>query len=401
MPVFHYQYLNLGGKKQIGTVEADSELDAKEKLRRQGTIVLSLSSGNKKSSSWHQKRKSSLRGKDLTTFTTQLGHLLTAGVPLYESLISLEEQYRQEAFHPVLLSLCERIKSGSSLSAAMEQFPESFNRLYCSMVKAGESVGVLDKTLEKLASLLTKQAAFRKQLVTALLYPLVLGAFSCGVIVMLLTFVIPSLEMIFEDRQVNGFTSFVISGSHFLTGWWMIYLPLLGGVITLLMLFLRSPRGNRLWNRQLLKTPVLKTILTQAAIARFCRTMGTLLQGGVSLLQALQIARHVMRNPLLEEIIESAEKKIIEGSFLSVELKKNTLIPALVPRMLAIGEEGGNTPVMLQKIAEMYEEETEKTLARLTALAQPVILLIMGGIVGFVMLAVLLPLTDINAFLQG
>lgn len=401
MPIFNYAYLNSKGKRQSGQLEASSEGEAKEKLRRQGTIVLAFFTAETKQKKIGFKKKRALKGKNLQTFTTQLSQLLLAGVPLYESLLSLEEQYRQEDFHPILLSLCDQIKGGASLSDALGKFPESFNRLYCAMVAAGEAVGILDKTLEKLAVLLAKQATLRKHLTTALLYPLLLCAFSCGVIILLLTFVIPSLEMIFEDRQVNRFTSIVIGLSHFLTGSWPFYVPFMGTLVSGCTFLLRTPRGKRLFQKQLLKIPLLRTILTQAALARFCRTMGTLLHGGAAILHAMQIARQVMRNPFLEEIIEKAEERIVAGSFLSVELRKSSLIPPLVPRMLAIGEEGGNTAFMLEKIAELYEEETEKTLGRLTALAQPVILIVMGGIVGIIMLAVLLPLTDVNAFLHN
>ncbi len=216
---------------------------------------------------------------------------------------------------------------------------------------------------------------------------------------LLLTFVIPSLETLFEDRPVNGFTRAVMLFSHFLTHQWGYYLPLIIGSGVGVYFALTSPKGKRWVQRTLLRMPVLKTLITQTAIARFSRTMGTLLEGGVSLIQALQIARKTMRHTLFEEVVEEAEGRIVEGSLLSVELKKSPLIPTLVPRMLSIGEEGGSAPAMFQKIADLYESEVDKSLTRLTALAQPVILVFMGGIVGVIMIAVLLPLTYVSAFL--
>lgn len=400
MTLFHYRYICAKGRKRAGIIDAEGFTDAKEKLRAQKILVLSIEeNASKKRSLFSRKKAAHIGGDHLTLFTTQLSQLLIAGVPLYESLLSLEEQYRHESFHSIMLSLCDAIKKGSSLSEAMRPFPTSFNPLYCSMIAAGESVGALDLTLEKLATLLGKQRKLKKQLTTAMIYPLLLFAFSLLICFLLLTFVIPSLEMLFEDRPVNGFTSFVMGLSRFLTHQWMIYLPVLGGLLSGGLYFVSSHQGRKKLQRLLLSLPLLKTLITQTSMARFSRTMGTLLQGGVTIIQALQISRKVMRNTHLEEVVEKAEWKIVEGSLLSVELKKSPLIPSLVPRMLAIGEEGGNAALMFNKIADLYEDEVEKTLARVTALAQPVILVIMGGIVGLIMLAVLLPLTDINAFL--
>lgn len=400
MPLFHYRYIDPKGKKKSGIIDAEGIADAKEKLRGQKILVLSVEERAKgERMSFFRKNKARLPESHLITFTTQLSQLLIAGVPLYESLLSLEEQYRHESFHVVTLSLCDQIKKGSPLSEAMGKFPDTFNRLYCSMIAAGESVGALDTTLEKLALLLTKQRKLKKQLTTALIYPMVLFGFSAVVCFLLLTFVIPSLETLFEDRSVNRFTQLVILISHLLTRGWPYYIPLLALSAGGMGYMLSSAKGKKKMQRFALHIPLLKTLVIQSAMARFSRTMGTLLQGGVSIIQALQISRKVMRNPFLEQIVENAEGRIIEGSLLSRELKKSALIPALVPRMLAIGEEGGNAPFMFQKIADLYEEEVEKTLTRVTSLAQPVILVLMGGVVGLIMLAVLLPLTDVNAFL--
>nr|NGX53563.1 Type II secretion system protein F [Chlamydiota bacterium] len=227
------------------------------------------------------------------------------------------------------------------------------------------------------------------------------ASFSLVIIFLLITFVIPSLEMIFEEREVNHFTQAVISTSRFLNRYWALYLPLFFANFFGWTLFFRGKRGKLLLHHLFIRTPLVKSLITQAAIARFCRTMETLLHGGVTIIDALRISRKVMKNPLLEEVVEHAEQRIVEGSLLSVELRQSKLIPPLVPRMLAIGEESGNSAKMLHKIADLYEEEVEKSLNRLMALAQPVILLIMGLVVGMIMLAVLLPLTDINAFISG
>ncbi len=399
MVLFKYRYIDSAGKKKRGIIDATNTREAKEKLRTLGIVIIALEESSQKNKPFCKQRNIALKGELLITFTTQLAQLLTAGVPLHDSLLSLEEQYRMETFHPIILSLGDRIKEGISLANAMNRFPNSFNDLYCAMVSAGESVGQLDKTLEKLAALLRKQNKVKKQLITALIYPALLSAFSICIVLLLLIFVIPSLEELFEDRNVNRFTALVIHCSHFFTRQWMFHLPLLGALISGGIFTAFSPKAKRWVQKRLIHTPVLKTLIIQTAMERFTRTAGTLLQGGVTIIQALKIGRKVMNNPYLEEVVERAEQKIIEGSLLSVELKKSSLIPPLIPRMLAIGEEGGNTPIMLHNIADIYEEEVDKSVARLMALVQPVILIIMGGIVGLIMLSVLLPLTDVSAFI--
>lgn len=391
MPLYSYTAIDTLGKKRTGLIEAQGEKEAKDKLRDQGVMVSSLSAKLKGSA------KENLRGDNLVNFTKQLSQLISAGIPLYQALNALEEQYRLESFHRVILSLCEQIKAGNSLSQAMGSYPQSFNKLYCSLIAAGESAGALDIVLERLSTLLSKQIKLKRQIVTAMIYPLILATFSFLIIVMLMTFVVPSIEGIFEGRKLNGFTSSVLALSHIFRDYWWLYIPLIGGLVAYVVHFFRSPKG-RLWmERNFLKVPLLKTLVVQTAVARFCRTMGTLQQGGVTIIEAMQISRDVMRNVVLEEEMKKAEGKIIEGSSLSAEIAKSKWIPPLVSRMLSVGEDSGTSTDMLNKIADSYEDELEKTLDRLMALAQPVILVFMGAIIGAVLMAILLPLTDVSS----
>ncbi len=394
MPLYQYQAVDHSGKKRKGMIEAQGEREAKETLREQGVLVTSVSIKTGGS------LKENLKGQTLLTFTMQLSQLVSAGVPLYQSLVAIEEQYRKEPFHRVLLSLCEQIKAGTPLSQAMAGYPDSFNKLYCSLIAAGEQSGALNVVLERLAHLLSKQMKLRDEIVTAMIYPCILGSFSLLIIALLMGFVLPSMEGIFADRQLNGFTQTVLAISRFMRGYWWAYIPLIVGLIAYLVHKARSKAG-RLWmERNILKVPLLRTLAVQTAVARFCRTMGTLQQGGLTMIDSLRIARDVMRNVVLEEEIKKAEGKIIEGSSLSSELARSKWMPMMVSRMLAVGEDSGTTTLMLNKIADMYEEEIEKSLARAMALAQPLILVFMGGIIGCVLLAVLLPLTDISSFGQ-
>lgn len=392
MPLYYYEAIDSVGKKRSGLIEAQSEREAKEKLRSQGAMIKKISQRTSIS------RKQNLKGDTLLVFTVQLSQLLNAGIPLYESLIALEEQYRGESCHRVVLSLCEQIKAGQSLSQAMSNFTDSFDKLYRAMVAAGESVGALDIVLEKLSQLLQKQNKLRKQIITAMIYPAILASFSLLIILMLLGFVVPSIEGIFADRQLNGFTEFVLGLSRAFRNFWWIFLPLIIVIGIYITYFFRSVKGKIWLESNMIKVPLIRTLIIQTCIARFCRTMGTLLQGGLPMIDSLRISREVMHNVVLEDEIKRAEMKIVEGSSLSAELIRSRHIPHLVARMLAVGEESGNAIVMFNKIADMYESEIEKSLDRVMALAQPVILIVMGTVIGVVLLAILLPLTDVSSF---
>lgn len=392
MALYQYQALDASGKKRVGFIEASDETDAKSKLREQGLMVSSLTSKVSVS------QKQNLRGEALQTFTVQLSQLVGAGVPLYQSLSALEEQYRGESFHRVILSLCDQLKAGKSLSEALTGYPKSFDRLYCSMIAAGESAGALDIVLEKLSILLTKQNKLHKQIITAMIYPGVLAGFSLLIIAMLMAFVLPAIEGIFADRELNGFTAAVLGVSHFVKGYWWIYLPVLTALGAFIYFQLKTQRGKSWLQRVLIKTPVVKTLIVQSAVARFCRTMGTLQLGGLTMIESLRLAREVIGNEIIEKEMLEAENKIIEGSSLSAEIMRSKVLPKMVGRMLGVGEESGSTVLMLNKIADVYEEDIEKTIDRLMALSQPVILIFMGSVIGIVMLAILLPMTDMSSF---
>lgn len=392
MPLYTYQAIEPSGKKNSGIIEAFDGRDAKQKLRQQGVMVIALEEKTRFSS------RQNVRGETLLAFTVQLSQLISAGVPLYDSLIAIEEQYRGEKYHRIIVSLCEQIKSGVPLSQAMAQYPESFDRLYCAMIKAGEQVGALDLILERLVEFLQKRMKIKRQITTAMIYPAILGTFSLLIIALLLGFVVPAIEGIFAERELNKFTEIVLGVSHTLRDYWWVYLPLIGAAIAVLIYQLRTPRGKLWQQRTLIRIPLIRNLIIQTALSRFCRTMGTLQSGGMTMIDSLHIAREVMGNVVLEEEVQKAEDKIVQGSSLSAELGRSKWIPKLASRMFAVGEDTGKMETIFQKVADMYEEQLEKALDKVMALTQPVILVVMGTIIGMVMLAILLPLTDISSF---
>lgn len=392
MALYQYQALDLSGKKRAGFIEATDEQEAKSRLREQGLMVSSLTAKAAVVA------KQNLKGDVLQMFTVQLSQLVNAGVPLYQSLSAIEEQYRGEPYHRIILSLCDQLKAGKSLSEALSGYPASFDRLYCSMIAAGESAGALNVVLEKLSMMLTKTNKIKKQITTAMIYPGVLSFVAIMLIAGLVGFVVPAMEGIFEGKELNGFTQIVFSLSHFVAGYWWLYLPLIAGIVAFVIYQLKSPKGKLWLQRTLIKVPFVKTLVIQTAVARFCRTMGTLQLGGLTMIESLRLARQVVGNVVIENEILVAENKIIEGSSLSTEFMQSKNIPKMVSRMLAVGEDAGSTVTMLNKIADVYEEDIEKTISRIMGLTQPAILILMALVIMPILLAVLLPMTDMSSF---
>jgi general secretion pathway protein F len=393
MALFRYRALTTEGKKIAGVIDADSYALAKERLVKQEVMITHLASFQQ------SKKEEALTPAVLLAFTRELAQLLRAGLPLYESLLTIEEKYRRHPSHPLFLGLCDQLKAGSLLSLALKKYPKSFDEIYLSLVQTGEETGSIAQIFEQLTDLISKKQRLKKQLLSALTYPAFLGSFCFLVIIALFFFVIPSMQELFEGRHLHPLTSIILGISRFLNqnslslGLCLLSSGALG------FLFLRRNK-NQIILKLSLKLPYLKTIVVQSALIRFCRASSLLLTGGVPLIQALSLSRKTMNHSLLEEIIERAEKKIIEGERFSVQLKGSPLIPSLVVRMLSIAEETGKLGPMLGNIADIYDEELEKSLSQMTSLLQPLLLLTLGGIVGLVILSILLPLTDVGSFLS-
>lgn len=393
MPLFHYTALNQSGRRVKGVIDADTLESAKERLRKQSVMAISIALKKDKGELF-------LQTDLLIAFTRDLAQLLRAGLPLYESLLTIEEKYRSNKAHPIFLDLCDRLKSGSSLSSALKRYPKTFDGIYLSMIMAGEQSGSLEQSLDQLSQLIARQSKLKKQLVSALVYPMFLGAFCLVVISSLLFFVIPSMQELFEDRTLHPVTQVVLSISVFANTYIGAILSVLALLAGGLFGFIRSVKGKILIQKFMLKIPFFKTIIIEAAIVRFCRSSSLLLMGGVPLLDALSLSRRVMKHALLEKVVEDAEKRIVEGAHLSDQFKTAPFIPPLVSRMLAIAEETGRMAPMMHNIADIYDEDLEKSLQQMAALLQPILLLILGGIVGIVLLSILLPLTDVSSFLK-
>ncbi len=393
MPIYAYKAFNTESIAVTGDIDADTERDARLQLRERRLMLTHISLKVQK------KRVRHFSPQNRVTFTIQLSQILNAGIPLYDGLRSIEEQYRGDKQHYIILALCEQIKSGASLSNSMALFPGSFDQIYISLVAAGESVGQLGEALDQLSSLLFAQMAFRKQVVTAMIYPGMVLSFAFLAIFSLLTFAVPAMKMVFQGQKVNAFTQLVLSLSDHLNLFAPTYVVIFLCALCGIYFFMRSKKGQLCYDHLTITTPVIKQMKARASLARFTRMMASLLRGGMTVIEALQKAKKTIKNHCIEEALSGVEMRIIEGSTLSSELKTLSWIPSLVVQMLSVGEDTGKLTEMFEKIADIYESEFEKSLSRFTALLTPAILVVTGILVAGVMLAVLLPLTDVNAFL--
>jgi general secretion pathway protein F len=392
MPIFQYEAINERGRKIKGIIDADTSMDAKQKLIRRQILVTAVTA-------MEPDRGVSLRKSQVLTFTRELVRLLGAGLPLYESLSILEEKYHSErCIHKLLLELCDQIRSGQPFSRALQRHKGSFDVLYTSMVANAEHSGHLAKTLKELVCLIERQQYVQKTLFNAFLYPALLSAFCLVVLSVLLFFVVPSLFELFEGRSLHPFTSFVFACSKLaLRAKWGLA-ALLGATATGIGWSVVSLRGRILFRKAMLRIPMLSDLLAKAALARFFRASATLIEGGLPAMAALQQAKLTMLHPMLERSIDQAMVSLSQGEVLSKALEGRLGIPSMVPRMLGIAIEGGDLPSMMHQIASIYEEDLEKMIQRVTSLIQPILLLTLGAIVGFVLLSVLLPLTDVSTF---
>ncbi len=392
MPLFRYTAVAEKGKKEEGTIDADSLHAAKLKLVRLQIPVIRIVPLTDK------QRSVALSKQEVLNLTREMGRLLEAGLPLFEALSALEEKYRKQKAHRLFIDLCDQVRSGVPFSTSLSHHPESFDLLYVAMVANAEQTGTLNRALQELVALISKQLQVQKQLMAALLYPALLSGFCLFVFCALLFFVVPSLQGLFEGRTLHPFTQLVFGASKMACAAKPYLLVLLIGCVGGGIGLRFSKKGRAKISSWTLGLPFLKPLLAKVAFVRFCRSTATLLEGGVPAVEAFAQARKTLRHPLLEEVIASAEGRILQGEPIHAAFHNHPLIPPLIPRMLAIASEGGSLSFMLHQIAQIYEEELERTLSQFATMAQPILLLVLGLIVGFVLLSVMLPLTDVSSF---
>ncbi len=413
MPVFEYRGLNEAGKTVNGLKEADTAKTLRSVLRKEGvflTDVLGQEEGGKtlkhgKGGAVQTSKDVNLKfasGRvttdDIAIMTRQLATLLGAGVTLVESLTALVDQVEKERLKRVLSDVKQKVNEGSTLADALGQHQKIFGSLYVNMIRAGEHSGALDAVLLRLAEFTENQARLRQKVMGTMLYPVIMAVIGGGVLVLLMTVVVPKVTKIFTDMKATlpWTTRLLIWTSDLLQNAWFVIFPTLIGGIVAFVYWTRSEKGKPVWDRYLLKVPVVGGLVRMLSVARFSRTLATLLKSGVPLLIAMDIVRNVVTNSVLAAVVEKARDSIREGESIAAPLKRSGEFPPLVYHMVAIGERSGQLEDMLVNVADSYESQVNVRIGALTALLEPLMIVAMGAVIAFVAFSILMPILQIN-----
>jgi general secretion pathway protein F len=408
MPVYEYTALDRKGKNTRGIVDADSPQAARQKLRASGVYPVEVrQSGSKQKEisgrpvpmSVHFSRVGSA---EVTAATRQLAILIGAGVSLVAALDALMAQSSNPAFTRVLAQVKESVNEGNSLAHALSEHPKLFSQIYVNMVRAGEASGSLDLVLARLADFSESQQAFTSRVKAALAYPVLMMIIGSLILFFLVTFIVPNITRIFvEMEQTLPLPTVLLMGvGGFLKSFWWLLAGLAAAVAVVAARLVKSSRGRRIWDEMRLRTPLMGGIHIRMAMARFGRTLGSLLRSGVPVLTAMKIVRNIVNNNAIAEAIDDAMENIGQGTSIAGPLSRSRWFPPMVVQMISVGEQSGELESMLDKIADVYEREAEGRLTAMTSMLEPVMILVMGVVVGFIVISILLPIFEMNQMIR-
>jgi type IV pilus assembly protein PilC len=393
---YSYRVRDRQGKIITGKLEADNETSVSQRLREMGYFVIGV---EEEKISLRKKEmhifKPKVKGKEITVFTRQFATMINAGLPLVKCLNILAEQTDSPVLTEVIADVQHEVEMGRSLSEALAKHPDTFKELYTSMVKAGEIGGVLDDVLLRIASTLESEDEIRRRIKAALTYPIAMFAISILLLVVMLVFVVPGFEKMFNDIGANlpFLTKIIMSISHFLVSWkgGLFIIALIIGFVYLRR-WMKSPSGRKKVDTVKLKIPVFGSLFHKMSLSRFSRTLGTLVASGVPILQALEITSKTVGNVLMAEAVDNVRAGVKEGDSIARPLGQSPLFPPMVTQMLAIGEETGALDTMLNKVSDFYDSEVAATVEALTSLLEPLLIVFLGVVVGTIVIALYMPI---------
>jgi type IV pilus assembly protein PilC len=391
-----------GGQLQTGELVADSLEAAVAQLRRQ-RITTTQVRPKRKRRGFGLKRRQRISGHDLAVFTRQFSTMINSGLPLVQCLEILSKQTENAALREVILDVMARVEAGASLSEALARRPEAFDALYVNMVDAGEAGGILDNILMRLATYIEKAVALRRKVKGAMTYPIVVGVVAVSAALFMLLFIIPVFAKVFADfgGQLPLPTRIVVGLSDLLkTTWWALLAAGVGCAFAVRRYY-RTESGRRVIDAGLLRAPIIGDVLRKTAIARFTRTLGTMIASGVPILAGLEVTAKTAGNKLIEEAVMAARSGIREGETISAPLEKSAVFPPMVVQMIAVGEETGALDTMLERIANFYDEEVNSAVESLTSIIEPVMIVVMGVMVGGMVVAMYLPMFKLVNVIAG
>lgn len=398
-PIFDYKALNLTGKSQKGIVEAENQKAARLKLKKQGLMVTEITekTAAKPGGSGGIPFFGGFSQADITLMTRQLASLVKANIPLVEALNALVDQTENEKLKVVLAQVRQDVNEGSSLAKATGSHPKAFDTIFVNMIEAGESSGTLSLVLLRLADLKDAQMRLRSKVVGAMTYPVLMMLVAAGLMLAIFTFVIPKLTKIFDsmNRPVPLLTKAIMMCSDFLVNWWFLFAGALFFISWLFRRYISSEKGQPKWDAFKLRVPIVGPLIRTIAVTRFSSTMSTLLSSGVPILTSMNIAKNLVGNIPIANAISTARENITEGQSIADPLRKSGEFPPMMIHMISIGEKTGELPDMLRNVAETYEEQVNTKISSMTSLLEPLMIVGMGGAVGFIVLAVFMPLLEL------
>ena len=409
MAKFKYTAIDANGKQKSGTVDAESSEEANSKLSASGLMPTKVvaaggSSGGSTKAGNNEKKKAKGFGRiikqdDLSTFTRQLATLLQAGLPLLRALEVMIRQEKNLRFKAVLEQIADQVKSGNSFSDGLSQHPKIFDRLFINMVRAGEAGGVLDVVLSRLAGFMEKALKTKKKVKSAMVYPVVVVAVAVGIVALLMTVVVPKFETIFEDMLEGAAlpvpTQIVINVSNFMQDNILLSIGLVVGIFFASKFLLKTEFGAKAFNWCSINTPKVGDLVRKVNIARITRTFGTLLSSGVPILQSITITKDITGNVFYSSALTRIHDAVRDGESLSSPMERETVFPNMVTSMVDVGEETGELSEMLNRIADNYDEDVDNAVAGITSIIEPIMIVFLAVVVGFIVIALFLPIVEI------
>ncbi|MDZ7744638.1 MAG: type II secretion system F family protein [Candidatus Saccharibacteria bacterium] len=406
MASFEYVAIDKTGKRAAGIIEAQDNEQATLQLQQRGLrpvkvaasktspdilAKLGIGAGNKK-----------IKLKDMVIFTRQLATMINAGVPLVRSLATLQTQTENPNFKRTVSDVTKDVEGGMTFADALEKHPHVFSPVYINMVRAGEAGGILDAILKKLATQQEKDAEIRGKFKSALTYPTILLTITFSVFMILMIFVMPGIGEIIldlggENAELPPLTEVMLGISDFMVNQWYVVLGVIFGGGFILRKYTKTPAGRMKKDKFLLRTPILKTIVRKVAIARFARIFASLMSAGVTVIESINITAKAIGNAVIEEELTDAAKEVANGKQLSTSLSESSVFPPIVSQMLAIGEETGQTDEILVKVADFYEAEVDATVDALSSILEPIMIVILGTMVGLIAISVIGPISDLSS----
>jgi type IV pilus assembly protein PilC len=401
MPTFAYTFRDASGNVRSGTSEAESAETLRRRLQEQGFTVTEVRQvrAHRPGGGWGRVKLS-----DLAIFCRQFSTMQDAGVSIVRSLDVLAQQTQSPKLRRIIMDIQAEVEAGQTLSKAMSKYPNVFSNLFIGLIRAGEVGGVLEESLQRLAAFLEADVALRRKVRAAMTYPTIVVIAALAIVIGLVTFILPRFFDVFRDLNIKEFpvmTQMLMDFSNFLTSRWYVMIAIVALVVMAFRMFVRTRIGRRLYDRLKLKLPVFGPLNHKIALARFSRTLSTLLSSGVPILQALETVAGTVANEIIAEAVMEARARIREGDRIGPPLEKSGMFPPMVVHMISIGEESGALDQMLSKVADFYESEVESTLQSLTSAIEPVLIVLLGGMVGFIVISLLLPLITAVQNLAG